>query len=500
VESIDIEEGENTHDIAIQVSVISQAYECADADTVCLRSIVGLVPVISIPIQVLSLENDICEIRRLADKGDVDEAYGTGVKTVVTALASQIPLVNVVFEAINCLEAQMSERYENGLKPEDLDILARGLSDGSTLIVTMSPVDIRVLNSNGNVMELNSEGLTENQLGCPGWIFKLNGHRELAVILDADGDYVVQIVGRPEAGTGSTFGLQLMRQTSGGSQIIFSYTNVPITSQGTATVAISDGIKPILEVDVDGDGSIDLNLLPDSLAVEVIPQLPPSKRNNPGRTVPVKFSARKPERVDPAMPFVHDEDLEIRIYDSAQPGIVLQASTYGDTSTNYRIDDMDELYITNFKTKKEAAEYTVEIWRPNVPFMVGIFSFQTIASHANQKNTNDTYDDKGIDVEEAVTFTLFEVSEIINKLGPKSFKNEESAIELANEIEAVFAMLDEGLFVEALDVLENDILQRADGCVHNGEPDEDDWVTSRKGQALVYPLVTEAIELLESLK
>jgi len=499
VEPMYLYEGKNTRNIAVQVTVISEAYECADADTVCLLAMAGLVPLIGIEAQLVSLGNSICEIGQLADNNDIDGAYSKGVQTLVSTLASKLPVVNVVFAAIDCYEAQMSERYENGLTPEDLEILARGLSDGSIVIVTMSPVDICVLNSSGNVMELNSEGLTENQLGYPGWIFTFGDHRELAMILDGDDDYVVNIVGRPEAGAGSTFGLQLMRKTSGGSQSMFLYTNVPITSQGTATVGISDGIKPILEVDIDGDGSIDLNLLPDSLAVEVIPQLPPSKRNNPGRTVPVKFSALKPERVDPAMPFVHDEDLEIRIYDSAQPGIILQASTYGDTSADYRICDVDELYITNFKTKKEAAEYTVEIWRPNVPFMVGSFSFQTIATHANQETTNDTGDDKGIDVEEAVTFMLFEVGEIINKLGPKSFKNEESAIELADEIEAVFSMLDEGLLVEALDVLENDILQRTDGCVNNGEPDEDDWVTSRKGQALVYPLVTETIGLLESL-
>jgi len=38
-----------------------------------------------------------------------------------------------------------------------------------------------------------------------------------------------------------------------------------------------------------------------------------------------------------------------------------------------------------------------------------------------------------------------------------------------------------------------------DGCANIGQPDGDDFVTSIEGQALLYPLVIETIELLESL-
>jgi len=37
------------------------------------------------------------------------------------------------------------------------------------------------------------------------------------------------------------------------------------------------------------------------------------------------------------------------------------------------------------------------------------------------------------------------------------------------------------------------------GCANTGEPDEDDWITSAEGQALIYPLVVETIELLENI-
>ena len=94
--------------------------------------------------------------------------------------------------------------------------------------------------------------------------------------------------------------------------------------------------------------------------------------------MPVKFSLRIAESVDPAMPFVYNKGLEIRIYDAAEPSSILQTSVFGDGSTNYRIDSVEELYITNFKTKKEPAQYVVEIWRVSKNFLVGSFTFETV--------------------------------------------------------------------------------------------------------------------------
>lgn len=101
--------------------------------------------------------------------------------------------------------------------------------------------------------------------------------------------------------------------------------------------------------------------------------------------------------------------------------------------------------------------------------------------------------------QEAIALMLFEAGEIINELGTESFNNEESAFELSYAINDVFTMLDEGMYFEVLVILEGDILERMDGCVNTGEPDEEDWITNIESQALLYPLVKETIELLESL-
>jgi PKD repeat protein len=111
----------------------------------------------------------------------------------------------------------------------------------------------------------------------------------------------------------------------------------------------------------------------------VLELLPASKANKAGRTMPVKFSLRITESVDPAKPFVYNEDLEIRICEMGNLGAILQTSAFGDSSRDYRIDSSGELYIANFKTKKQPAHYTVKIIRPNHnDFLVGSFSFETV--------------------------------------------------------------------------------------------------------------------------
>ena len=101
--------------------------------------------------------------------------------------------------------------------------------------------------------------------------------------------------------------------------------------------------------------------------------------------MPVKFSLRVVEAVDPEMPFVWNEELEILIYNKNNPDIILQCSIFGDTSVDYRINSETELYITNFKTLKTEATYVVEIWRKGM--LIGSFEFETYKSKINVGNS-----------------------------------------------------------------------------------------------------------------
>jgi hypothetical protein len=105
--------------------------------------------------------------------------------------------------------------------------------------------------------------------------------------------------------------------------------------------------------------------------------LPASENNKAGRTMPVKFSIRVKASVDPARPFIYNEELTIKIYKKASPSnILLRTSTFGTAPTDYWIDIASEKYHTNFKTLSTPATYVVEIWRKGV--RIGSFEFKTV--------------------------------------------------------------------------------------------------------------------------
>jgi parallel beta-helix repeat protein len=148
------------------------------------------------------------------------------------------------------------------------------------------------------------------------------------------------------------------------------------------TTELPDGYYILIVEAGDRFDNIGLNITSFSIrnwAILVL--LPSTEQSNPGRTMPVKYSLRVAEAVDPNTPFVYNEELSIVIYAFNNPEVILQLATFGDGSLNYRIDSIGELYITNFKTLKTPEVYTVEIWRKG--FLIGNFTFETVDKKAD---------------------------------------------------------------------------------------------------------------------
>ena len=179
-----------------------------------------------------------------------------------------------------------------------------------------------------------------------------------------------------------------VREPDGANGVDIGYEELPATLNSISskweysfdTTQIPDGYYVILAKAVDNSSNEGWSeVVPCSIRNwAVLELLPASQSNKGGRTMPVKFSLRIAESVDTAQPFVYNEELEIRIYDQMKPGSILQTSLYADTSRDYRIDSVGEQYITNFKTKKQPATYTVEIWRTSKNFLIGSFTFETV--------------------------------------------------------------------------------------------------------------------------
>ena len=87
----------------------------------------------------------------------------------------------------------------------------------------------------------------------------------------------------------------------------------------------------------------------------------------------------------------------------------------------------------------------------------------------------------------------------INGLDPETLKNANLANALTNKINAALFDIDNHLYQDALDKLQHDILGKTDGCATAGAPDKNDWITDCATQSQVYPLIQQAIELLQQL-
>jgi hypothetical protein len=95
--------------------------------------------------------------------------------------------------------------------------------------------------------------------------------------------------------------------------------------------------------------------------------------------------------------------------------------------------------------------------------------------------------------------TLGSAISVVNTLGADAIRNPNLRNALTHKIGAALLDIDSGRYQEALDKLRHDILGKTDGCAGAGAPDRNDWITDCAGQSQVYPLILQAIAMLEEL-
>jgi len=95
---------------------------------------------------------------------------------------------------------------------------------------------------------------------------------------------------------------------------------------------------------------------------------------------------------------------------------------------------------------------------------------------------------------------LLESIDVVNELDEAILKNgNETRDSLINKINAVLGIIYQENYATAKGKLENDVLERINGCVVSGVPDSDDWIMTCPGQGRVYPLVNKARGHLQNL-
>ena len=403
-----------------------------------------------------------------------------------------------------------------------------------------SPVDLHVYDSFGRHTGMNVSGKSERDIpdsfyfshytitGDDGSIIETLP--EKVILFNLSADYRYKVVGTEQG----TYGLDISF-TGDGQVITFEAVDIPTLHEAEHMyavdwLALSAGKEGVtIEIDSDGDGVFERTIIADedltseefALQTETVVDFEPDTLNlrSPGKVVTayielpegfdvskinvssLKLNSLVSALLKPITIGDHDvdgiADLMVK-FDRQQVIEVLGSGTQMVTLTG-RLSDGRPLAGIDFIRVIDGteAEAVVPEFESTVPE-----GFIADMEDNLQTTTDDSVDIGGEDafgVKEAIGFMLFEASETINELGPESFNNEESAFELACAINDVFTMLDEGMYFEVMVIIDGDILERMDGYTNIGQPDGDDWVTSIDGQVLLYPLLTETIELLESM-
>jgi hypothetical protein len=100
-------------------------------------------------------------------------------------------------------------------------------------------------------------------------------------------------------------------------------------------------------------------------------------------------------------------------------------------------------------------------------------------------------------VESSLQVTLDDAVELL--LDTRDLRNRNMKNALLNKISALQKMIADGLYADALDKLEHDILAKMNGCALLGEPDKNDWIKTCQAQSQIYPLIIETIENVVAL-
>lgn len=87
----------------------------------------------------------------------------------------------------------------------------------------------------------------------------------------------------------------------------------------------------------------------------------------------------------------------------------------------------------------------------------------------------------------------------IAALSGSDFKNANMKNALLNKLNAVMSKIDAENYKGALSQIENDILGKTNGCAETGKVDKNDWIRNCTAQDLVYVLVIDVIDVLETL-
>ncbi len=177
-------------------------------------------------------------------------------------------------------------------------------------------------------------------------------------------------------------------------------------------------------------------------------------------------------------------------------------TAYLDGSGSYDANGDSLTYSWSFPFKPSGSSAMLSMAgsvRPSfVPDLTGTYVVSLIVNDGRENSSPSSVTITVIQSVSAATAKLQQAIDLVHTLDKSAFKNANMPNALINKINAVIQNIDEGVIAEALGQLQNDLLQKMNGCADSGAPDANDWIIACAVQGQIYPLIQEAILILQS--
>ena len=198
--------------------------------------------------------------------GDLEQASEVSIdwlKSLLIIAIGELNPLDIVIDVLHLLFVSIKESLECGdalanffLSAEwELEYWLSELGESLNVVLVESPIYVRVKNDAGQHIGFNPDGSIVNEIGGARVSHTSGG--EKLITYPGHGTALVEIFGYDSG----TFNLELTLVNADRSMDVVRYTNVPVT-QHTTGVVDAQGSGYILELDDDGNGSVDRVVAP----------------------------------------------------------------------------------------------------------------------------------------------------------------------------------------------------------------------------------------------
>jgi hypothetical protein len=135
-----------------------------------------------------------------------------------------------------------------------------------------------------------------------------------------------------------------------------------------------------------------------------------------------------------------------------------------------------------------------------VPDLPGTFVVQLIVNDGFVDSSPATVEIEAVRPQAELAREIRGLQRVIEDLPPDAFKHVKLQNALLNKLNAVLRSISERRYPHALHQLQNDILEKTNGCATVGAPDRNDWIVNCPGQSMVYTPLLNIIAEVKALR